>query len=300
VTITTGSLPDTPPDFPGAPGGVSWFDGTPGDEEAVAPRQELSEASVRQVAAGERPRLVPAPDLTVVLPRGYTDATSVAHTLVKVRELTGRDEETLARYKGMEEAFNAILCLGTDSIGTLDLASEPVSARTRVLGTLLLGERLMIYLKIAEATFGNEREFQFVCGTCEKQQTTTILLDQDFPIEIPESLRMLHDFTLRSGRVVTYRLLTGNDTLDMAHSDNRSLAEVNTEMLSKIITAIDGEPPFDVTEEVLSLSIGDRDRLLADVAKHQPTPALPDLKINCIGCHEEVTAPVAWGDLFRS
>lgn len=294
--MTIDSLPDTPPAFPGAP---SWFEGVP--EEIAAPRQELSEAAVRQVAAGDHPKIAPPPDLVVDLPRGYTEGLEGGrvHRRAVVRELTGRDEEALARYKGTEEIFNAIICLGTERLGELDFTGEPISARTRILGSLLLGERLMIYLKVTEATFGNEREFKFTCSACKKEQQTTILLDTDFPIEIPEGLRMEHTFTCRNGKVITYRLLIGNDVLEMEQGENRSLAEVNTEMLSRIITSIDGEMPLDALEAVRDLTIGDRDRLLEDIEQHQPTPLLPPLKIECIGCHEEVTAPVAWGELFR-
>ncbi len=257
-----------------------------------------SEAEVRRAVAGDRPVLPEAPATALTLPRGYSSA-GVTHTEVEVRELTGSDEEYLSRFKGEEAVFDGLIALGVVRIGSLDLSEEPVSARRRILGTLLIGERLQIFLKIVEATFGNEKELRYTCASCDETQDVTVLLNEDFKINVPEGLQQVYEFTLRSGKKVTYRLLVGDDLTEISADQKKSVAQANTALLSRIILEVDGLPPGDPEELVRSFSIGDRDRLLQAVADNQPDVAL-SLDMTCLSCHEEVKVPVSWGQLFRA
>lgn len=292
------------------PAGTPWYeeldsDPVPADFAAMVegrapePGQPAAptEETVRQALSGGRPTVPPAPELTLELPRGYT-ANGITHTTVEVRELTGADEEYLARYKTDETVFDAIIALAVQRIGTIDLSNQPVSESSRILGTLLIGERLMIFLKVIEVTFGNEKEMRYTCGSCGEEQDLTVLINEDFQINVPENLQMVYDFTLSSGKVVKYRLLVGADVLAISENAKATVAQTNTAMLSRIIVSVDGETPLDMADFVRKLSIGDRERLLKDVAQNQPDVAL-SLSLTCLSCHEEVQAPVTWGQLFR-
>jgi hypothetical protein len=260
--------------------------------------QPPSDDMVRRAVAGDRPTVSPTPDLTVMLPRGYS-LNGVEHTQCEVRELTGADEEYLGRFKTDEAIFDGVISMGVTKLGAIDLAAEPLSERSRVLGTLLVGERLMIYLKIVEATFGDDKEMRFTCGHCQTEQDTTVLISEDFKVIFPDDLQMVHEFKISSGDVVRYRLVTGADVLELSESKAKTRAEINTSMLARLVVAVNDEPLLDPESTVRKFSIGDRERLLKDLVDHQPDVSL-SLKINCIACHEEVTIPIDWGQLFRA
>jgi hypothetical protein len=294
-------------------GPAAWFEMLDeGDHEGAAEAaaeappinpgiRALDEGVVKQTIAGEHPKVDPTPNLTVELPRGIHHD-GVWHTDVHIRELTGRDEEHLSRFKTEEEVLDGILALGTVRVGSIDLSKEPVSSRTTKLGNLLVGERLMVYLAIVRATFGNEKNMEFTCGSCETQNNTTILLDTDFPAEIPEDIEeSVFTYTTRSGSVIVYRPVTGADvmSLNFKGSDKLSQSERNSRILARIIKNVDGEPPFSVDDYVRDLGMKDRLGLLTEVSERQPNIEWM-LKIECVGCHEEVSIPVHWGSLFRA
>ena len=244
--------------------------------------------------------IAPVPDLTVELPRGFLAQGGVRHTEVEVRELNGADEERLARYKSEEEVYNAIIAMSVVRIGTVDLSSEPLSAKEPIVSSLLLGERSLIFLKASEATFGNERDLAITCGSCETEQETTILVDHDFPLIFPagedEELQDTYDYKLRTGQVVTYRLPIGSDIVDMASL--RSIPERSSLLLTKIILNVDGRVPADINTFVKTMGMADRRLLVEDVDSKAPFVDLT-VKTQCIACEEEVTIPMTWGQFLQ-
>lgn len=279
-------------------------EGSPSELAAAAPGIEgMNDSLVKAVAAGEHPVMEPSPELTVELPRGlkHPKTPGVWMRQAEIRELTGRDEEYLARYKTEEEILDGIIALGTVSIGDLDLSKEPVSSRTATLGNLLVGERIMLYMAIVRATFGNEKELVFTCSSCETKNETSVLITEDFPFTVPDDIEEEYfSFLTRSGSRITYRPVTGADVLALSGKGNDKLSdsERNSRMLERIIINVDGEVPFNMAEYVRDLGMLDRTKLLAEVLERQPSVDWV-LKIQCIGCHEEVSIPVTWGSLFR-
>ena len=253
--------------------------------------------AVKNVTSGDHPAIKPTPQLSVDLPRGYIDD-GVPQTTVRLRELTGRDEEYLSRYKTSDTLFDGILSLGVVSIGSLDLAKLPVSERSKVLGSLLIGERLMIYLAVVQSTFGNERDMSFTCPHCASEQTTLVLLDTDFPVSVPDDLQFLNTYTTSSGVEITYRLVTGADVLASSADKPVSSSAQNTNLLTRLIRTVDGKPPMFMEDFVRDMSLNDRGKLLTDVLDRQPAVSL-SLTLECSSCHEEVLIPVQWEELFR-
>jgi hypothetical protein len=260
------------------------------------PLDSIDEA-VSNITSGDHPAIKPAPSLSVEIPRGYSDD-GVSQTTVRLRELTGRDEEYLSRYKTSDTLFDGILSLGVVSIGSVDLASLPVSERSKVLGKLLIGERLMIYLAVVQSTFGNERDMSFTCPHCASEQTTLVLLDTDFPISVPDDLQFLNTYTTSSGVEIVYRLVTGADVLASATDKPASASVQNTNLLTRLIRSVDGKTPMYMDEFVRDMSLNDRGKLLSDVMDRQPAVSL-SLTLECSSCHEEVLIPVQWEELFR-
>ena len=74
-----------------------------------------------------------------------------------MRELTGVDEEAMARVKDITEIYDTVLGLGTTRIGEVDLASLPLPERQGLLQQLLLGERDMLFIGIVRMTYGDHK-----------------------------------------------------------------------------------------------------------------------------------------------
>ena len=268
--------------------------------EAAAMDDELdlnNEQEVKQRLAGDHPVIPPVPDLVCTLPRGYNH-NGTPQTEVEVRELNGADEERLARYKTEEDVYNAIITMCTVRVGSIDLSDEPYSARDRILDSLLTGERELIFLTIVAATFGNEKEYGFICGYCEEQNEITILLDEDLPLELPdEELRFHHEFTTKRGNTIVFRLPVGSDLDGLAGITN--IAARTTHLLSQVIVSINGEPPLDAKAAAQNLNSGDRSQLEQEIKKHSPYIKMT-LETECSSCGEEQNIPLQWGQFLSA
>lgn len=240
----------------------------------------------------------PSLDLMVQLPRGI-QKDGLFQTKAEVRELTGRDEEVLARIKDNQATFDAIVALGTEKLGSIDMTGDPQSARDQVLSGLLVGERMMLYLAIVRATFGNEKTLDFLCTNCDSHQETTILVDVDFPVVVPEEgIKNSYSFITSKGHTILFRLVEGRDVKAVSLRKASSPAERNTLVLSQVILQVDGQVPNDTETYVKDMGIKDRTDLLAAIQEHQPTVDFT-LEIECTSCGEGQQIPLQWSELFR-
>lgn len=257
-----------------------------------------SPESVQQKIAGDRPSVPAPPDNAVELVRGYW-ANGTWNRDVVVRELTGVDEEMLSRMKTGRDIFDGIIALGTERIGSVELRGEPLSARTEVLDSLLLGERSQIYMAVNAATFGNEKTLEITCGHCQTEQETTILLKEDFPLNVEdEGVRDEYTYVTTKGEKIVYRLMTGRDMKAAEERPQASQSEKNSIGLSCVIKSVDGKTPLDMEAFVKSLGMKDRVQLLESLNEKQPYIDLT-LNVTCIGCGEGQQIPLQWEDLFR-
>ena len=158
-------------------------------EEELQDKQQ-SLAAAKQAIAGPTPLIEEAPDTALVLPRGLFVSGTFKRQAV-VRELTGADEEQLAKAKDGADLFDQVIALGTTSIDDFDLSSMPVVERQTWLRMLLIGEREQLFLAISKVTFGETRTINFTCSMCNERQETDLLLSEDFkPAEIDPALSM--------------------------------------------------------------------------------------------------------------
>ena len=273
------------------------FDAAEAAAVSAEPIDLANEQAVKQRLAGDHPVIPPAPDSVVTLPRGYIE-NGTPLTEVEIRELNGADEERLARYKTEEDVYNAIITMCTVRVGSIDLKGEPLSARARVLDSLLTGERELIFLKILGATFGNEKEYGFICGNCEEQNMVTILLDEDLPLILPEDdLEYTYTYTTKRGTAIEYRLPVGADLEGLAGVTN--IAARTTHLLSRVILKVNGESPMDKKAVAQNLNSGDRAGLEADIRKNSPYIKMA-LETECASCGKEQTIPLQWGQFLSA
>lgn len=252
----------------------------------------------QELTAGPVPLLGAAPDVLMMLPRGLFHAGTWQRSVV-TRELTGADEEALSKVPDQLAFYSTVIALGVESIGELSFDGLSLSDRKQYLNQLLLGERDMLFIKVTQTSFGNEKELSFTCGQCETPQTVTILLDQDFPPKQVENVDTLtHSYTTTQNDVLEYRPAVGADQEEALSRKGASLAEQNTTMLSRCITKRNGNMIVDPVKYARNLGIRDRQSILHALIELQPIIDLT-LKTECAACGGDQSLGLGWGDIFR-
>jgi hypothetical protein len=255
-------------------------------------------ARARQETTDSVPVIQVGVDPMFTLPRGLM-YNGTWHTQVTVRELTGVDEETLARVKTVQEMFDTVIALGITRLGTLDLPKMSLMERQGLLQGLLLGERDQLYLAVVRATYGDNKTLKYTCPSCNELQDLTFTLSEDFIPRVVEGVEKT-DFTYvtHKGQVITYRPAIGSDQIEALNKKGASLAEQNTIILSRCIKSVEGKMLVNPVEYARGLSMRDRQALLDLLLERQPGVDL-SVTINCAVCREEQTISLGWGDLFR-
>ena len=274
----------------------------PPDRDSDVPTDgELALEDLQTAVVGERPEIDDTPEVVFELPRGLLHE-GVWHTEVEVRELTGRDEEQLSKAKNGLGLYEGVLARGVVRIGKVDFSELPISARSKMLAELLLGERQLIALRVLVATFGNQRTLTTTCPACGEEWEADLHLTEDFPFVVPEGAdQFTHTFTTRRGNKITYRMAIGADEDAIAGSGKKvTLSEQNSIMLGRIITHFNEEQLLgsEATDIALDMSIPDRRAFIAHVGERQPYVDY-DLRLTCQACDTEFAVPASWEGLFR-
>ena len=250
---------------------------------------------VNQEVMGSIPEVVipSLPETTVTLTAGFLDPLegTVAMT-AEVRELTGADEEAIAKLSDPGKALLAILERATVSVGN-------ETASKQILGSLLAGDREALLLAIRKATFGSEVEVNTVCDKCPELQTFKIDLNKDVEVKTLEDPIKDRRFTveLKAG-LAKVNLPTGDVQTQIINATDKNSAELDTMLLAACVTEI-GDQPVISPNRIRSLGITDRRLLLEEIASRNPGPQLSEIKKACKTCGQEVYLPLTLAELFR-
>jgi len=250
--------------------------------------QALSEQEV--VVAASKTEIPSPPDTQVELPGGLFDPFDGLTTTVEIRELTGADEEQLAKILDAGKGLLSILEKATVKIG-----DKPADKET--LDSLLAGDREMILLAIRIATFGPDVKVGPMCPNCGEAKTFEIDLEKD--VEIKKLNEEDREFTVtcKVGTVVL-NLPTGTTQKALVNATNKNSAELDTILLKGCMASINGVPVMSV-QQIRDLSIKDRRTLLEEISNRNPGPQLSEIKKTCSSCEQEVSLPLTLADLFR-
>jgi hypothetical protein len=255
-------------------------------------------ARARQETAGPVPLIQNSLDPVIELPRGLM-YNGTWHTQVTVRELTGVDEEVLARVKTVQDMFDNVITLGTVRIGALEMGQMPFPDRQGALQSLLLGEREQLYLAVVQATYGDQKTLKYTCPACEETQDLILTISEDFkPRHVEEVDHTEFRYVTSKGVDIAYRPAIGADQIEALARKGASPAEQNTIILSRCIKTVDGQMVLNPLEYARAMAMRDRTALLDLLIERQPTVDL-SITINCAVCREEQTISLGWGDLFR-
>lgn len=258
------------------------------DNPALA--NKLVNESLTQKAEPSEVKIVPPSDTVVTLPGGYiTDAGEVI-TEAEVRELTGADEEAIARANGVGRALLTILQRGVVRIGS-EKATE------NVLDKLLSGDRDTLLLAIFKATFGKTAIVPAVIN----QEIKEVEVDLDTDIDIKHLEDKLNDrvFTVKGrSKEFVIQLPTGQVQKEMIKNSEKSSAELTSIMLEGTVLEINGSPVISKSQ-VQNLGIQDRKLIVDEINKRIPGPQFDNVFITDPDTGKEVRVPVNFGTLFR-
>jgi hypothetical protein len=261
--------------------------------EMISDPQEIARAAALfQAEENFEPETTEPPDTEVFLPGGYLTKDGSLVKLAEIRELNGADEEALAKASNPVRALNTIINRGLISVG-----SEPVSKE--LLDNLLSGDRDAILLAIRIATFGSKIEYGVFCIGCNSSQEVEVNLKEDvesIDLDDPFNDRV---FTVKgkAGEFVVSlpNGVTSNKFLD---AENKSVAEMVTEVLAGCIVSINDEPSLGRTT-ALQLGIADRELITNEIYKRTPGPRLGEVKKACKACGSEIPLSLSLASLFR-
>jgi hypothetical protein len=241
---------------------------------------------------------LPPDDLVELLGTVIVNGEEV-HT-VRVRELTGVDEEALARAAQSLHLFHFIDTLLTR--GTVAFGDEPESSTPKLLKDVLAGDRDWILMGIRKATFGDGIEMEdWECPNCGGKSDLEFPVS-DVPVKKLESERDF-DIELKNGRMARVRLATGADQAAMYADKSLTQPERDSIMLSRCIQTIT-DPDGTVhnfagfPRATRNLAIPDRHKLLRELGERQPGPRFGEMKFTHEACGEEVPLPIGIGHLF--
>lgn len=241
----------------------------------------------------ERPQIEPGGVRSIELPGGWLDKAGERHTEAFVRELTGVDEERLAKINVRDNpaAYLRGLLSAVESIGGFPVADE-------MLNELLVGDREMLILGVRIATYGNELPVHLVCPVCSEEMDIAVELEQDVPVRhLDEPERRAYDVELRGGRTAKVRPLTAAGQDAVLQDRKASVAKQKTITLEQCVISIDGLPANYQT--VLNLGMADRETLLDFLADMQPGPDYEGVSVPCSGCGGSFPLTLSLADLFR-
>ena len=224
---------------------------------------------------------------------------------VEVRELTGADEEALAKVQGSFSRWISTL---------LELAVEKIDdqpADSEALGRLLVGDRDYLLMAIRKVTWGPEIELEGIqCASCRELFDVVIHTD-DIPVRtLRDRSEASFIVDLRNDRKANVRLPNGNDQAVYLEKDDATNAARNTLLLQRcvenIIDAKGVEMPVEGFPSMVreGLSLPDRTRLLREIDKRMPGARYNEVPVTCPDCGETTVigiGPVAlFPDLYLS
>jgi len=188
------------------------------------------------------------PVLTFRLLAGYKDSDGTIHDEVVIREMTGADEEAIAKAEvrnNIGKIVTTLLSSCIQRIGTIEKSNIKAAKWEEIINELFLGDRDLILMKIRELTYGNEMSFQTQCRDCRKSLTIDFTMDElevrplkDDPHAISFTLPRGYFDGKETHTSGTMRLPTGFDQeqLDSVARKNPGLA--NTTLITRCVTEL--------------------------------------------------------------
>lgn len=221
----------------------------------------------------------------------------------QVRELTGRDEEALARAAvgdAPERMLDVLLERGVVAIGGRKPTAPELSA-------LPVGDRDALILAIRKITYGSEVRFdKITCSKCSQDIELTYDLD-DVPVVRREDVSVDVVVPLRRGGQARLRMISGDDQRAVLAAVRErkatTRAEQDTVLLGRVLVELTDargqQIPLRGEETARDLPSADRSAMIRALEDHRAGPRMDEATVTCPWCGRETEVPLSIDLLFR-
>lgn len=236
------------------------------------------------------------------LPGGLLDSEGACHKTVRIRELTGADEERLCdrSYRNRAEQvtdFLVHLIDGVEGHGR-EIDADTVSG-------MLIGDRDYLILRARQISLGDSVHQVLTCSkvACGEKVDVEFAISE-LPVHRVPEVRRDYEFELsrpaladdEDSRQGTLRLATGGDQAEIADLIEVNAAKANTRLFSRVILTLGRRRGLDL-ETARGLPLQVRRELAAELRRRSPGPDLR-VEINCPHCGADLSYVFALNDFF--
>lgn len=218
-----------------------------------------------------------------------------------VRELTGDDEERISKVRMKEDTngfIRTILECGVEKLGDQNPSKDDFNS-------LVLGDRDLLLLEIARATYGDQLEYEkVVCTSCGEEFGVSLSISEDVPVtRLKDDSERTFEVPLKRGRVATVSLPTMEVDAELARTETP--ASSNTLLIAHFVDHItdakgDVQTIQGDKDAAKRLGVMDRQALVTAMADRMPGPKYNEVRFNHEpGCGEEIRLQILLADLFR-
>lgn len=265
-------------------------DPTLANDMITAVLQEMEDSQVEEEQ--EPIDIIEPPENTFRLPGGYVAPGIDPQYEIEVKELTGRDEEAIARAKNFPTMLETILQRGLVRVGDQDATKD-------VLASMLAGDRDFALLKIFSITFGADVTATRVCQACGEEVSIEIDVDSDVPVrELDDINDAFFTVDCSRGRTANVMLPTGVTQKEIQDNSTKSYSELTTTLLENTVREFDGRPILS-KQDVLDLPVRDRRLIAEEIARRAPGPRMQDVVKECPNCENPMEVPLSMAVLFQ-
>lgn len=213
------------------------------------------------------------------LPCGHLTAEGELITEVKVREITGVEEDLLAaRNISAGKKVTQLITNCLERLGTITDKSE----LTNAVRNMLIGDRVFLMMAIRRVTLGNEFPFEAKCEACDKKSLFTVDLSELETKPMPDPKKRVFDVTLPSGKKARWHAMSGKEEESLAKFQN--LDQLSLSILVRV-DLLDGQPTdLDV---IRALNMKDRNYLRDECFGEVEGGLETSMELGCPACGEE-------------
>lgn len=231
--------------------------------------------------------------------KGYRDENGVVHKEFELREITGADEEAIAKKEiksNGAKVLRTLLARCCTRIGTLEKSAMKESKWVDIIQSLSVADQDYMVLRLRAISVGEVIESKHVCPNedCKEEIITSADIDEfeitpfdgieEIEFELPKG------FVDKDGKVLRKGKLRHPNGLDREILDGiarKNIGHANTLMLTRCIVDLEGIKVYD--DLVRNLSIKDRNYLLNLIQEHKFGVNL-EIDIECPSCYDTFKA----------
>ena len=215
------------------------------------------------------------------LPCGYLDPEGVLHKEVKVREITGHEEDMLANPKlNANKKLNELISSCVERIGQITDKGK----LSQVVLDMTVGDRLFAIFAIRRVTVGDHYTYEVKCPHCSNVNSVTLDLSELELKAMPDPYKRLYETTLpKSGKKVKFSPMTGRGEDQLASMSKRKEDMLSLSLLMRV-SEVDGQRPKLST--VKDMSSMDR-AFLRDEFEKVEGGVETSIDLDCPACYAE-------------